>query len=323
MKVRTKNWIRSAAALAVLTATCSPAQACGGGGGGYSGGGYRGGGYGYSSPSPSTCGSAGYSAPIQHAGAQPYYNSVSPAAPTRFQPANRMTAPAGFSNGQQPGFASQRKTAPSQQTNASFQSAPQQQRQFSGSGTNPFNNQASVQTTNRSNAGVAQPTRQSTAPAQQNVSRPSVAQSQRPTAPAATANSEASALQMLASLSGNAGSTQSAPVTQSSIPEFGQLASATQATADTPAHVGTWSVSLPGDQSVSLTLNDDNTFTWSATKGGSTKSFNGQYRLSNNRLSLVRASDLQQMQGDWTSSANGFVFKVDGDTTGALSFTRS
>ncbi|MCM2373261.1 hypothetical protein [Aporhodopirellula aestuarii] len=314
MKVQVKNWIRSATALAVLTATCSPVHACGGGGGGYRGGGY-GGSYGYASASPSYYGGSAYSSPVRYANPPQVHNPVSPAAPSRFQTASRSAPPVSFSNGNQSAAQFQRQST----AQTSFQSAPQQQQQrqsFSNSGNNPFNNQAASQTAVRSNPASAQPVRQSN-------TQPAVAQTQRPATPAPPANTEASALQMLASLSGGGAPTrQSASASSASIPEFGTVASATQASPTAP-HIGTWTVSLPGDQSVSLILNEDNSFTWSATKGGSTKSFNGQYRLSENKLSLVRASDLQQMQGSWTASANGFIFKVDGDTTGALNFSRS
>ncbi|EMI54562.1 hypothetical protein [Rhodopirellula sallentina] len=314
MKTRTKNWIRTAAALAILGTSCNPVFACGGGGGG----GYRGGyGGGYAvAPSPSTCGSAGYAAPARYAAPQPRFNSVAPSAPSRFQHPGPASTSASFASGQNVGFRGQQPSAP----RSSSRTAPQQQAQFTGARSGFAN--GNTNPTTRTNTASVQPVRQNAAPVQSNGSR-AVAQTRSQNNPAPTQPSEASALQMLASLSGNANSNAGNSAVSSSIPEFGRAASDTTAAATPAPHVGTWTVSLPGDQSVSLILNDDSTFTWSATKGGSTKSFNGEYRLDNDRLSLKRASDLQQMQGSWTASANGFVFKVDGDTTGSLNFTRS
>jgi hypothetical protein len=131
-----------------------------------------------------------------------------------------------------------------------------------------------------------------------------------------TDSSEASALQMLASLSTNNEPTAGQNVTQ--IPEFTAATSAT-----TTPHVGTWKVNLPGNQSVELVLDDNNGFRWTATKDGKSNSFQGQFRLENNRLTLVRSNDLQQMTGSWTGQGGNFTFKLDGATTGGLAFVRS
>lgn len=139
--------------------------------------------------------------------------------------------------------------------------------------------------------------------------------------PSSQASAEASALQLLASImttdqGGSANTTAAANTPQ--IPEFGPANS----NAD-PVYVGTWRVTLPGDQSVELALNADGGFTWTATKNGNSSNFQGQYRFDNDRLTLVRSNDLQQMAGSWTVNGEGFTFKLDGATTGGLSFSRS
>ena len=104
------------------------------------------------------------------------------------------------------------------------------------------------------------------------------------------------------------------------IPEF---TAAPASSAPAAVHVGSWTVTLPGNQSVALELNQDGRFSWTATKDGKSSSFEGQYRLENDRLTLVRSSDLQQMSGSWTGQDTNFTFKLDGATTGGLSFQRS
>ena len=41
------------------------------------------------------------------------------------------------------------------------------------------------------------------------------------------------------------------------------------------------------------------------------------------RLTLVRSSDLQQMEGSWTGQGSSFTFKLDGAATAGLNFSRS
>ena len=144
-----------------------------------------------------------------------------------------------------------------------------------------------------------------------------------PASPAAgqsQASAEASALQLLASIS-SAASVNTQAENASSVAQIPEFAPAADATA--PSHVGTWSVNLPGSQAVELVLNSDGSFRWTATKNGSASNFDGQYRLENDRLTLVRSNDLQQMAGSWTANEQGFSFKLDGATTGGLGFTRS
>ncbi|TWT78929.1 hypothetical protein CA13_03260 [Planctomycetes bacterium CA13] len=169
---------------------------------------------------------------------------------------------------------------------------------------------------------VSQPT-----PKTQRNSSPgrSVAAAQKPSVVVQQAttstNSESSALQMLASL--NAPATENAATTASQIPEFTAAASPTSTSQPVASHVGSWKVSLPGNQSVDLKLNNDGSFAWTATKEGKSSSFSGQFRLENGQLTLVRSNDLQQMTGTWTGSENSFTFKLDGATNGGLSFSRS
>lgn len=125
-----------------------------------------------------------------------------------------------------------------------------------------------------------------------------------------------SALQMLASLTSNSEpttETEAAPT----IPEF-----TAAATAKSDVNIGTWNVSLPGNQSVQLILQDDGRFSWTARKSGVTSTFAGTYQLDGDQLTLVRSKDQQQMKGSWTANAAGFIFKIDGAITGGLAFVR-
>jgi len=128
-------------------------------------------------------------------------------------------------------------------------------------------------------------------------------------------STELSALQMLASISVDEETTDAVAV---QIPEF--AAAAMPAIAD---QVGTWTVLLPGNQSLTLVLNQDNTFAWTAVKDGTSSSFEGQYRLEDGRLTLVRSNDLQQMSGSWNGEGANFTFKLDGATNSGLGFARN
>ena len=138
------------------------------------------------------------------------------------------------------------------------------------------------------------------------------ATSQTPTTPT---NTEASALQLLQSLD------KSPAKTTEPTPEIPQFSSANKTTSGT--HVGTWKVSLPGNQSVELSLKEDGSFRWTASRNGNASTFSGQYRLESGRLTLVRSTDLQQMAGSWTANGQNFTFKLDGAKTGGLAFARS
>ena len=128
-------------------------------------------------------------------------------------------------------------------------------------------------------------------------------------------SSELTALQMLASITVDEVMSDAVAV---QIPEFTALASPSISD-----HVGTWTVSLPGNQSLTLVLNDDNTFAWTAVKEGTSSSFEGQYRLENERLTLVRSNDLQQMSGSWKGEGSHFTFKLEGATNSGLGFVRN
>ena len=179
-------------------------------------------------------------------------------------------------------------------------------------------------TTARTTAPVAkQSTTPVSIPANNSVARaanpvPKPAPAPTPT-PAKTNNGnvETNALAMLASLAAKKPAPINEPGAESLIPEF------TTASARSTTHVGTWSVALPGNQSVQLSLKSDSTFEWTATKAGKTSKFDGQYRLANGRLTLVRSADLQQMAGSWTGTENKFTFKLDGAKNSGLNFRRS
>jgi hypothetical protein len=160
---------------------------------------------------------------------------------------------------------------------------------------------------------------------QQPVARQPVAQqpASRKAAPQQTGNTqpnaEASALRLLASITQPESSDTNSASDSPQIPQFGPAKSTASSE---PEHVGTWKVTLPGNQAVQLELSQDGSFIWTATKNGKSSRFQGQYRLEDNRLTLVRSTDLQQMAGSWTGSGNGFTFKLDGATNGGLNFNR-
>ena len=164
---------------------------------------------------------------------------------------------------------------------------------------------------------------QPAAPARQPVNAPQVIAA-RPSVTAAPAGGQAelSALQMLASISGeeapNAETVaQPAVSVAAEVPEFSAAATPSAGT-----HVGSWTVNLPGNQKIVLVLNEDSSFNWNASKDGKSSSFAGQYRLEGDRLTLVRSSDLQQMAGSWNGEGANFTFKLDGATTSGMAFSR-
>ncbi len=132
-------------------------------------------------------------------------------------------------------------------------------------------------------------------------------------------NAEASALQLLASMT----QPESSDTTSASdSPQIPQFAPAKTTASSEVKHVGTWQVTLPGNQAVQLELNADGSFSWTASKDGKSSRFQGQYRLEDKRLTLVRSTDLQQMAGSWISRGDGFTFKLDGAANGGLNFNR-
>jgi len=141
-----------------------------------------------------------------------------------------------------------------------------------------------------------------------------------PTQGTPSAQSESSALQLLASMNGDAANSAIAELEVASsietVASIGELQ-------PTGAHVGTWRVVLPGNQTIALVLSADNNFQWSAVKDGKASSFQGQYMMDAGRLTLVRSTDLQQMAGSWNGNGANFTFKLDGATSSGLAFARS
>ncbi|MGI9473723.1 MAG: hypothetical protein ACR2NZ_19435 [Rubripirellula sp.] len=165
------------------------------------------------------------------------------------------------------------------------------------------------------------PASQTAAPARPPAARQQAAPQ---SAPQATPQSNAanSALQLLASMNTPAMTQPTSPAPTTAAQDTNQIPQFSTPTDPAAGiHVGTWKVALPGNQSVQLTLNDDRSFSWTATKQGRSSSFDGQYRLESGRLTLVRSSDLQQMAGSWTGQEAKFTFKLDGATTSGLAFT--
>jgi hypothetical protein len=200
-----------------------------------------------------------------------------------------------------------------------MQAQPQQQNGMQQGGVMP---QGNVQ--NGVNNVQTQPQNVGVPQGNQNAGQPNVG------APAGTAapQTELSALQMLASLNGEAtGPAMAAEVSPEAAVEAPAFsAQAVQANSAMPTnmvHVGTWRVGLPGNQNITLALNPDNSFQWNAIKDGKSSSFQGQYRMEGGRLTLVRSNDLQQMAGSWNGEGTNFTFKLDGATTSGLAFVRA
>lgn len=149
-------------------------------------------------------------------------------------------------------------------------------------------------------------------------SNPSVAK------PAATNDAETSALAALAAIASDEQAAEPASkltAASASIPQFAPAA--TKSELNAPAHVGTWTATLPSKVSITLQLNADGLFSWSVNNNGQSTQFSGQYRIDGGRLTLVRSNDLQQMAGKWTGSADGFKFKLDGANNGGLNFRKA
>lgn len=171
-------------------------------------------------------------------------------------------------------------------------------------------------------AGTPRPQQQQ--PQQQQQQQPQQQQQQpqqQQQQPSPTANSGSSArqnaLQMLL------GTTPSKPAQQTpsestGMPEF-QPAPATSA----PAHVGTWTATLPNKASISLQLEKDGSFVWSArNQKGQSSQFAGRFRVDGGELTLIR-QDNQQLSGRLTMSGNNaFTFKLDSAKDNGLQFSR-
>ncbi len=327
-----------------------PAHACGGrsgGGGGFGisiggrghsggifGGTFSGGGYGHAASAPV------HRVPAQQVQSYPSYPSAQPIPapsvhmqPTYSQPGYASSMPSQPHYAQpnyaqpalsQPSYTQPTYSQPGVGTSPSIQQAHHVQSQTVGqpSGVaNPVSHAGS-----NPNVANVRPVTQATsqAPAQQRVASPRMAQSAPAAAavqaaPAANSASQPSALEMLASITLDEVSTESVEATVAEIPEF---TAAATSMSQVEAHVGIWSVTLPGNQSVTLELGADGNFKWTATKDGKSSNFDGQFRLEGERLTLVRSQDLQQMAGNWSGADGNFTFKLDGATNSGLAFAR-
>lgn len=124
--------------------------------------------------------------------------------------------------------------------------------------------------------------------------------------PPAFNNTEMNALQMLSDFSG--------------------LDNTSAAVAPAPVlnHFGVYTAQLPNSSVVRLELNNNGTFNWIAVANGKRSSFDGNFRMENGALTLLRGNDNQQLSGSWSSADNnGFLFKLNGTNDGGLRFTRS
>ncbi len=248
-------------------------------------GGFRGG---FSAPIRS------YSRPAYSSYSQPRYAQPQYSQPQYVQP--QYSQP-GFAQPQtsQPGFA---QSVPQQAPQPVRQQAPQPVRQQA-----PQQGQQGQQGQQR----IAQQPQ----PQQQ----PQQPQQQQPAASGSTARQNA--LQMLIGTPAEPASS-SQPSADTSMPQF-QPAPAQPAT-----HVGTWKATLPNSASISLNLQNDGSFTWSArNQKGQTSQFQGKFQVNNGALTLIR-QDNQQLSGSLTmSGSNAFTFKLNNAKDNGLNFQRS
>ena len=296
MKRQFKKLVLATATVACLVATTQSASACGGRGGisavrapirsASYGGGYQ--------------GTIGYSAPAR----QVYHSQPRYQQPSNYYPTPSYPQASTYSQ-------------PVCQTQAPIQNSRIINSQpVIGSPARPTIQSAQPVVSNRVAATSVGPQPARSAPA--NTIAPTNSGPQSVRQPATSTTTEVSALQMLQSLSANP-APQATPAAQpqATIPQFTEAKSTIN-----NAFVGSWKVNLSNDQVVQLDLGADGKFTWTATNKGSRKSFAGQYRLENDRLTLVRSNDLQQMNGSWKSNGQGFVFKLDGSNNSGLNFGR-
>lgn len=104
------------------------------------------------------------------------------------------------------------------------------------------------------------------------------------------------------------------------VPQF--QPAAPQADARQP-HVGQWKASLPNDASVRLELKPGGAFRWVAKSRGKVSTFEGDYTVTDGRLTLVRSGDRQELEGAWrATSRGGYTFCLDGAKDGGLNFSR-
>jgi hypothetical protein len=139
----------------------------------------------------------------------------------------------------------------------------------------------------------------------------------------ASSTPERSALEMLAALSAKE-STRSAEPQQTSESEVQSTVLPELDPAPTNAtHIGSWTATLPNDRSVTLELQENGQFSWTAVREGKASTFRGEYALNNGQLKLVRSSDRQELKGSWSGDATtGFNFKLNGAKDKGLDFVR-
>ena len=85
---------------------------------------------------------------------------------------------------------------------------------------------------------------------------------------------------------------------------------------------GDFSASVNNGTQVRLSLRNDNSFVWVASKGEKQSSFQGSFTLAGSALTLLR-SDNQKLEGTLTQNASGFQLKLAGQNDAGLSFVRS
>jgi hypothetical protein len=208
-----------------------------------------------------------------------------------------------------PSYPRQVQTLPAQpQPQPQFQPQPQQQ----------------VQTQQPGVTG-----QQPQAPAQNGLAALGGTQQQQAPAAGNQQTAEMTALQVLAGMGGNQAATQPTQTqpAQTQQPQQTQPQAAPQQ-AQTPAaqptneRVGTWVAKVGSEATVRLDLRADGSFTWTATRGGKTSDFQGQYSLQGNTLTLIRA-DKQSLAGQLSGAGNSFSFKLNGAQDNGLNFARA
>jgi hypothetical protein len=85
---------------------------------------------------------------------------------------------------------------------------------------------------------------------------------------------------------------------------------------------GDYSASVSNGAQVRLSLRQDSSFTWIASKGEKQSSFQGTFSLNGSALTLNR-SDSQKLEGTLTQTAAGFQLKLAGQTDAGLCFVRA
>lgn len=92
-----------------------------------------------------------------------------------------------------------------------------------------------------------------------------------------------------------------------------------------PGLSGIWTASLSNGASVRLTMTAEGSFEWIATSAtGGQSSFQGQFAVSSNQLSLTRSGDQQQLSGTLTrTGADTFSFQLSTSNAAKLDFRRS